>query len=70
MRFGLGVPTGTEGMMYPVPYADPDDAVRLALAAEGLGFDSVWGNDHVSTQAIHRAPSSRPRRASTIRTST
>ena len=55
MRFGLGVPTGTEGMMYPVPYADPDDAVRLALAAEELGFDSVWGNDHVSTQAYVRA---------------
>lgn len=55
MRFGLGVPTGTEGMMYPVPYADPDAAVRLALAAEELGFDSVWGNDHVSTQAYVRA---------------
>lgn len=41
MRFGLGVPTGTEGMMYPVPYADPDAAVRLALSAEELGFDSV-----------------------------
>ncbi len=55
MRFGLGVPTGTEGMMYPVPYADPDDAVRIAVEAERLGFDSVWGNDHVSTQAYVRA---------------
>jgi probable F420-dependent oxidoreductase len=55
MRFGLGVPTGTEGMMYPVPYADPDDAVRIAIEAERLGFDSVWGNDHVSTQAYVRA---------------
>lgn len=55
MRFGLGVPTGTEGMMYPVPYADPDDAVRIAIEAERLGFDSVWGNDHVTTQAYVRA---------------
>jgi len=55
MRFGLGVPTGTEGMMYPVPYADIDQAVELAVAAERLGFDSVWGNDHVSTQAYVRA---------------
>ena len=54
MRFGLGVPTGTEGLMYPVPYADIDDAVRLALAAEALGFDSVWANDHVTTQAYVR----------------
>jgi probable F420-dependent oxidoreductase len=55
MRFGFGVPTGTEGMMYPIPYADPEQAVRLAVEAERLGFDSVWGNDHVSTQAYVRA---------------
>lgn len=55
MRFGLGVPTGTEGMMYPVPYAGPDDAVRIAVEAERLGFDSVWGNDHISTQAYVRS---------------
>lgn len=54
MRFGLGVPTATEGMMYPVPFADPADAVRLGVAAEELGFDSIWGNDHVSTQAYVR----------------
>lgn len=54
MRFGLGVPTGTEGMMYPVPYADPEDAIRISVEAERLGFDSVWGNDHVSTQAYVR----------------
>ncbi|WP_432826652.1 LLM class flavin-dependent oxidoreductase [Dactylosporangium sp. CA-092794] len=62
MRFGLAVPTGTEGMMYPVPYADPDDAVRLAVEAEALGFDSVWGNDHVSTQAYVRAEFDTPPR--------
>lgn len=55
MRFGLGVPTGTEGMMYPVPYADIDQAVGLAVTAERLGFDSVWGNDHLSTQAYVRS---------------
>lgn len=54
MRFGLGVPTGTEGMMYPVPYADPDAAIRISVEAEKLGFDSVWGNDHMSTQAYVR----------------
>ena len=54
MKFGLGVPTATEGLMYPVPYADVDEAVTLALTAEELGFDSVWGNDHVTTQAYVR----------------
>ncbi|MEO6126160.1 MAG: LLM class flavin-dependent oxidoreductase, partial [Ilumatobacteraceae bacterium] len=54
MKFGLGVPTGTEGMMYPVPYADPSEAVHLAVRAEQLGFESVWGNDHVSTQQYVR----------------
>jgi probable F420-dependent oxidoreductase len=55
MHFGLGVPTGTEGLMYPVPFADPDQAVRLGVDAERLGFDGVWGNDHVSTPAYVRA---------------
>ena len=54
LRFGLGVPTATEGMMYPVPYADAADAVHLAVEAERLGFESVWGNDHVSTQQYVR----------------
>jgi probable F420-dependent oxidoreductase len=55
MRFGLGVPTGTEGLMYPVPYADITQAVQLAVEAERLGFESVWGNDHVTTQHYVRA---------------
>ena len=59
-RFGLAVPTATEGMMYPVPFADVGQAVDLALAAERLGFDSVWGNDHVSTQRYVRGEFDQP----------
>jgi probable F420-dependent oxidoreductase len=62
MRFGLGVPTATEGMMYAVPYADIDQAVELARAAERLGFESVWGNDHVTTQRYVRAGFDQPPR--------
>lgn len=62
MKFGLGVPTGTEGMMYPVPYADPVEAVELAVEAERLGFDSVWGNDHISTQRYVREEFDEPPR--------
>ncbi|MBL7258778.1 TIGR03619 family F420-dependent LLM class oxidoreductase [Paractinoplanes lichenicola] len=54
MRYGLGVPTGTEGLMYAVPYADIDQAVELAVAAERNGFESVWGNDHITTQRYVR----------------
>jgi probable F420-dependent oxidoreductase len=62
MRFGFGAPTATEGMMYPVPYADPEQAVRLAVEAERQGFDSVWGNDHISTQAYVRSEFAEPPR--------
>lgn len=62
MRYGLGVPTGTEGLMYAVPYADIDQAVELARSAERLGFESVWGNDHVTTQRYVRDGFSTPPR--------
>jgi probable F420-dependent oxidoreductase len=62
MRYGLGVPTGTEGLMYAVPYADIDQAVELSRAAERLGFESVWGNDHVTTQRYVREGIAQPPR--------
>ncbi|MDL2213946.1 LLM class flavin-dependent oxidoreductase [Clostridia bacterium OttesenSCG-928-O13] len=54
IRFGVGIPTGEEGLMYPVPFASAQDNVRMAQAAEKMGFDSVWGNDHVLTQKYVR----------------
>jgi len=50
MRFGVHIPTCIEGMMYPVPFARPEDVLPTALLCERLGFDSVWGNDHMTTQ--------------------
>jgi len=50
LRFGVHIPTCIEGMMYPVPFARPADILPTALLAESLGFDSVWGNDHMTTQ--------------------
>ena len=60
LRFGLGIPTGTEGLMYPIPYATAQDNVRLAQEAERLGFDSVWGNDHMTVQRYVEAETSQP----------
>jgi probable F420-dependent oxidoreductase len=50
MKFGVHIPTCIEGMMYPVPFARPSDILPTALLCEELGFDSVWGNDHMTTQ--------------------
>src|SRR5581483_48787 len=50
MKFGVGLPTCTAGMMYPVPFADTQDIVRIAVEAEQLGYYEVAGNDHFTTQ--------------------
>lgn len=50
MRVSAGLPTGMEGLTYPIPFSTPATLLRVALHAEKLGFDSVWGNDHMTTQ--------------------
>ncbi len=47
MKFGIGIPTCREGLNHPAPFAGPDEIVQLAQMAERLGFDSIWGNDHM-----------------------
>jgi len=54
VKFGVGIPTGTEGLMFPIPFAKARDNIRISKAAEELGYDSVWGNDHVATQRYVR----------------
>ncbi len=41
--------------MYPVPFATVDEVVGIARYAEALGYHSVWGNDHMTTQRYVRA---------------
>jgi probable F420-dependent oxidoreductase len=55
MKFSVCLPTGFEGLMHPIPFVEPDDFVRLAQLCERLGYDSVWGNDHITTQHYVRA---------------
>ncbi len=50
MRVSAGLPTGMEGLTYPIPFSDPENVVRIAVSAEKFGYDSVWGNDHMTTQ--------------------
>jgi probable F420-dependent oxidoreductase len=54
MIVSAGLPTCMEGMMYPVPFASPDDLVTIAKTAERLGYHSIWGNDHMTTQRYVR----------------
>ncbi len=54
MISSVGLPTCMEGMMYPVPFANPKQIVELAKFAEELGYYSVWGNDHMTTQKYVR----------------
>src|SRR5262249_31287001 len=50
LRFGVHIPTCIEGMMYPVPFAKPEDILPTAQLPERVGSDSVWGTDHMPTQ--------------------
>lgn len=54
MKFSVCLPTGFEGLMYPIPFVAPGDFVRLGREGERLGYDSAWGNDHVTTQRYVR----------------
>ncbi len=60
MRVSVGLPTGMEGMMYPVPFVTPDQMIEVAQLAEALGYHSVWGNDHMTTQRYVRAEFATP----------
>jgi probable F420-dependent oxidoreductase len=51
----VGLPTGMEGLTYPIPFSDPEAVIRIAQHAERLGYHSVWGNDHMTTQHYVRA---------------
>lgn len=49
VRVSAGLPTGMEGLTYPIPFSDLENVIKIALAAEKLGYDWVWSNDHVAT---------------------
>jgi probable F420-dependent oxidoreductase len=50
MKFSVSLSTAFEGVMYPVPFTDPDDFIVQGKLCERLGYHSVWGNDHITTQ--------------------
>lgn len=50
MDFSICLATAFEGVMYPIPFVSPDDFVEQTRLCERLGYHSVWGNDHITTQ--------------------
>ncbi|MGZ5418552.1 MAG: LLM class flavin-dependent oxidoreductase [Nocardioides sp.] len=60
MKFGVGLPTCTAGMMYPTPFATAAQVVDIAIEAEQLGYYEVAGNDHHTTQQYVRDSFSEP----------
>lgn len=50
MKFSVCLATGYEGIAYPIPFCEPKDLVRTGVLCEKLGYDAVWGNDHITTQ--------------------
>jgi probable F420-dependent oxidoreductase len=50
VEFGVSLPTGREGLMVPTGFASRESIVGAGALAEELGYDSVWGNDHITVQ--------------------
>jgi probable F420-dependent oxidoreductase len=50
MKFGIGLITGYEGLVYPIPFGTPRQLIEMVKKAEDLGYDSVWPNDHMTVQ--------------------
>ncbi len=60
MKFGIGIPTCREGRDYTASFAGPQDIVELSQMAERLGFDTVWGDDHITPDQALRTKDPQP----------
>jgi len=50
MKFSVCLATGYEGLVYPIPFCEPQDLIKTGVLCEKLGYDAVFGNDHITTQ--------------------
>jgi probable F420-dependent oxidoreductase len=60
MKFSVCLATGYEGLAYPIPFCEPQDLIRDGRLCEELGYDGVWGNDHITTQHYVREAHAQP----------
>ena len=54
MRFGVSLPTCKEGLNLPLPFCTADELLDLIVLSDELGYDSAWGNDHITAPAYVR----------------
>jgi probable F420-dependent oxidoreductase len=54
MRIGVSLPTCKEGLNLPLPFCDADELLELFVLADRLGYESAWGNDHITAPAYVR----------------
>ena len=51
------MPTCKEGLNLPLPFCSADQLMDLIVHAEKLGYDAVWGNDHVTPpSSVRKSP--------------
>lgn len=62
MIVSVGFPTGMEGLTYPIPFSETEALLAIAQHAEALGYHSIWGNDHMTTQHYVQEEFGRPPR--------
>ena len=62
MIVSVGFPTGMEGLTYPIPFSETEALLVIAQHAEALGYHSIWGNDHMTTQNYVQEEFGRPPR--------
>ncbi|MEE9199620.1 MAG: TIGR03619 family F420-dependent LLM class oxidoreductase [Dehalococcoidia bacterium] len=48
MKFDIGIPSSREGLCVPVPYAGPEEIIKIIQASERLGYDAIWGPDFIT----------------------
>jgi probable F420-dependent oxidoreductase len=54
VKFGVSLPTCKEGLNLPLPFCTADELLDLIVLSDELGYDSAWGNDHITAPAYVR----------------
>ena len=54
MRYSVGFPSGMEGLIYPIPFAETQDLLKIAQTAEKYGFTRAQ-QDAFASESVRRA---------------
>ena len=48
MKYDMEIPTSRESVFVPIPFAGPQEIVKIVQDAEKLGYHTVWGTDFMT----------------------